>query len=70
MQNALINSTELFLKETLSSVRIDPSVADPPVIIENPVYGSLAPKFVDFAVPGMMISIIFFLAVGLTGILF
>ncbi|CAF4035754.1 unnamed protein product, partial [Rotaria sordida] len=70
MQTALINSTEVFLKEILSSLGIDPSIADPPVIIENPVYGSLAPKFVNFAAPGMMISIIFFLAIGLTGLLF
>ncbi|CAF1059337.1 unnamed protein product [Rotaria sp. Silwood1] len=70
MQNALINSTGVFLKEILSSVGIDPSVADPPIIIENPVYGSLAPKFVNFAAPGMMISIIFFLAIGLTGLIF
>ncbi|CAF4323067.1 unnamed protein product, partial [Rotaria sordida] len=65
MQTALINSTEVFLKEILSSLGINPSIADPPIIIENPVYGSLAPKFVNFAAPGMMISIIFFLAIGL-----
>ncbi|CAF3709874.1 unnamed protein product [Rotaria sp. Silwood1] len=70
MQDALMNSTELFLKEILSSLGIDPSIADPPVIIENPVYGSLTPKFINFAAPGMMVSIIFFLATGLTGLIF
>ncbi|CAF4695929.1 unnamed protein product, partial [Rotaria sp. Silwood1] len=70
MQDALMNSTELFLKEILSSLRIDPSIADPPVIIENPVYGSLTPKFINFAAPGMMVPIIFFLATGLTGLIF
>ncbi|CAF5063957.1 unnamed protein product [Rotaria sp. Silwood1] len=43
---------------------------DPPVIIENPVYGSLTPKFINFAAPGMVVSIIFFLATGLTGLIF
>ncbi|CAF1508387.1 unnamed protein product, partial [Rotaria sp. Silwood1] len=45
-------------------------IADPPVIIENPVYGSLTPKFINFAAPGMVVSIIFFLATGLTGLIF
>ncbi|CAF5023533.1 unnamed protein product, partial [Rotaria sp. Silwood1] len=54
MQDALMSSTELFLKETLSNLGIDPSIVDPPIIIENPVYGSLTPKFINFAEPGMM----------------
>ncbi|CAF3240969.1 unnamed protein product [Rotaria sp. Silwood2] len=70
MQSVLVNSTELFLKEVLSSHEIDPSIADPPVIIENPLYGSLVPKFLNFAAPGMMISIIFFVAIGLTALIF
>ncbi|CAF1454547.1 unnamed protein product [Rotaria sordida] len=70
MQTALINSTELFLKEVLSSYKIDPSIADPPVILETPLYGNLVPQFLNFAAPGMMISIIFFLAVGLTALIF
>ncbi|CAF1478403.1 unnamed protein product, partial [Rotaria sordida] len=70
MQTALINSTELFLKEVLSSYKIDPSIADPPVILETPLYGSLVPQFLNFAAPGMMTSIIFFLAIGLTALIF
>ncbi|CAF3646185.1 unnamed protein product [Rotaria sp. Silwood1] len=42
-QNAMVNSTELFLEEVLSSYKIDPSIVDPPVILETPVYGSLVP---------------------------
>ncbi|CAF0811762.1 unnamed protein product [Rotaria sordida] len=70
IQSIILNSTELFLKEVLSSYKIDPSIADPPVIIENPVYGSIVPRFLNFAAPGMMISIIFFLAIGLTALMF
>ncbi|CAF4624595.1 unnamed protein product [Rotaria socialis] len=70
IQSVLLNSTELFLKEVLSSYKIDPSIVDPPVIIENPLYGNVVPKFLNFAAPGMMISIIFFLAIGLTALIF
>ena len=70
MQNTILNSTEWFLKEVLSSFKVNPSIADPPVIIEKPIYGSLVPKFLNFAAPGMMLSIIFFLAIGLTALMF
>jgi ABC-type multidrug transport system permease subunit len=70
IQNVILNSTELFLKEILSSFKIDPRIVDPPVKIEKPIYGSLSPIFVNFAAPGMMVSIIFFLAVGLTALMF
>ncbi|CAF1123969.1 unnamed protein product [Rotaria sp. Silwood1] len=70
MQSIILNSTEVFLKEVLSSYKIDPSIADPPVIIENPLYGNIVPQFLNFAAPGMMISIIFFLAIGLTALIF
>ncbi|CAF3754855.1 unnamed protein product [Rotaria socialis] len=70
MQNVLLHSTQLFLKDVLSNHRIDPALADPPVIIESPIYGSKAQRFLNFAAPGMMISIIFFLAIGLTALIF
>jgi ABC-type multidrug transport system permease subunit len=70
IESVILNGTELFLKEILSSYKIDPSIVDPPVIIENPLYGNLVPRFLNFAAPGMMISIIFFLAIGLTALIF
>ncbi|CAF3243491.1 unnamed protein product, partial [Rotaria sp. Silwood2] len=70
MQNVVLNSTQLFLKDVLSSHKVDPSLADPPVIIENPIYGGKVQRFLNFAAPGMMISIIFFLAIGLTALIF
>ena len=66
----ILNGTELFLREILSEYKIDPSIVNPPVIIEKPVYGDLAPKFTNFAAPGMMVSIIFFISIGLTALLF
>lgn len=70
MQNVIMNGTEMFLKSFLSEHGFNPSIVNPPVIIENPVYGSLVPKFLNFAAPGMMLSIIYFLAVGLTALIF
>jgi len=70
IEGVILNSTELFLKEILSSYKIDPSIVNPPVIIENPIYGNLSPRFLNFAAPGMMVSIIFFLAIGLTALMF
>ncbi len=70
IESVMLNSTELFLKEILSYYKIDPSIVDPPVIIENPIYGNLSPRFLNFAAPGMMVSIIFFLAIGLTALMF
>ena len=70
IQSTLLNSTEMFLKAILQTFGIDPTIVDPPVLIENPIYGDLAPKFLNFAAPGMMVSIIFFLAIGLTALIF
>ena len=70
MQNVLLNSTQLFLKDVLSKHKFDPALADPPVIVESPIYGTQVQRFLNFAAPGMMISIIFFLAIGLTALIF
>ena len=70
MQNVLLNSTQLFLRDLLSLYKVDPAMADPPVVIEKPIYGSKVQRFLNFAAPGMMISIIFFSAIGLTALIF
>ena len=70
MQNVILTSTQLFLKDVLAEHKVDPTLADPPVIIENPIYGAKVQNFLNFAAPGMMISIIFFLAIGLTALIF
>lgn len=70
MQNILLSSTQLFLRDFLSKNKVDPSLADLPVVIEKPVYGGKVQRFLNFAAPGMMISIIFFSAIGLTALIF
>jgi len=70
MQNVLLTSTQLFLKDLLSANKFDRALADPPVIVEQPIYGAKVERFLNFAAPGMMISIIFFSAIGLTALIF
>ena len=70
MESVILQSTESFLRELLTRFGIDPSIINPPVLIESPVYGDVVPRFLNFAAPGMMISIIFFLAIGLTALIF
>lgn len=38
--------------------------------IEQPIYGSKDPQFINFMVPGIMVTIIFSLSIGLTSLLF
>lgn len=41
-------------------------VVTPPIRFNTPVYGPVVPNFTDFAAPGVILTIIFFLAVALT----
>ncbi len=41
--------------------------ADPPIKFNDPIYGTSRPNFTEFMAPGIIIIIIFFLAVSLTG---
>jgi ABC-type multidrug transport system permease subunit len=70
MQSVILNGTELFLKEVLSDHSISPSIVNPPVIIEEAIYGDIVGRFLNFTALGMMVSIIFFLAIGLTALMF
>ena len=42
-------------------------VAKTPLDIGEPLYGPAVPNFTDFMAPGIILLIIFFLAVALTG---
>ncbi|XP_038064828.1 ABC transporter G family member 20-like [Patiria miniata] len=58
---------EAFQKLT-AEVLPNPEVAEIPVVFEDPIYGSKMTKFVDFAAPGIILTIIFFLAMGVTAL--
>nr|CAD7595053.1 unnamed protein product [Timema genevievae] len=55
-----------FSRELLSSCDINPRLAEAPIRINNPVYGSRTPSFTDFTAPGVVVVLIFFLGVALT----
>ncbi|RZF47268.1 hypothetical protein LSTR_LSTR004977 [Laodelphax striatellus] len=57
---------ETFAEELASLCEVNPKAITIPVHFENPVFGPVTPNFTDFAAPGVMLTIIFFLAVALT----
>lgn len=44
----------------------DPNIAAVPVRINDPIYGTRTPNFTDFAAPGVILTVIYFLSVALT----
>ncbi|XP_003246532.1 ABC transporter G family member 20 isoform X2 [Acyrthosiphon pisum] len=50
----------------LSSCEQNPKLADIPIQFKEPIYGSSDPSFTDFVAPGVILTIVFFLAVALT----
>lgn len=55
-----------FAKNLLTSCEQNPKLADVPIQFLNPIYGSNDPSFTDFVAPGVILTIVFFLAVALT----
>lgn len=55
-----------FIGETLKGCALNPSVGRIPIEFGKPVYGTQTPNFTDFAAPGVILTIIFFLSVALT----
>lgn len=55
-----------FAQDLLSSCNQNPKIADIPIQFKEPIYGSNDPSFTDFVAPGVILTIVFFLAVALT----
>ncbi|XP_031629128.1 ABC transporter G family member 23 isoform X2 [Contarinia nasturtii] len=55
-----------FINQVLTDCEVNPSVAKIPVRFNKPIYGNDTPNFTDFAAPGVILTIIFFLSVALT----
>lgn len=55
-----------FINKVLTDCEINPGVAHIPVQFNKPIYGDQTPNFTDFAAPGVILTIIFFLSVALT----
>lgn len=55
-----------FAKEVTVACNYSSKLASVPVNFKTPIYGPLDPNFTDFAAPGVILTIIFFLSVALT----
>ncbi|XP_072155467.1 ABC transporter G family member 20 isoform X2 [Bemisia tabaci] len=55
-----------FAQDLLTSCDQNPKLADIPIQFKEPIYGSNDPSFTDFVAPGVILTIVFFLAVALT----
>ncbi|KAG7297604.1 hypothetical protein JYU34_019659 [Plutella xylostella] len=55
-----------FAKDLLRTCDYNPKAGDIPIEFMTPVFGSMNPSFTDFAAPGIILTIVFFLAVALT----
>ncbi|KAF6209504.1 hypothetical protein GE061_015251 [Apolygus lucorum] len=55
-----------FAQQLLTTCGQNPKLADIPIQFKEPIYGSNDPSFTDFVAPGVILTIVFFLAVALT----
>ncbi|XP_043272865.1 ABC transporter G family member 20 isoform X2 [Venturia canescens] len=55
-----------FAQNLLSDCNENTKLADVPIQFKEPIYGSNEPSFTDFVAPGVILTIVFFLAVALT----
>ncbi|CAK9807735.1 ABC transporter G family member 23 [Anthophora quadrimaculata] len=55
-----------FAKDLLSACDQNTKLADVPIQFKDPIYGTSEPSFTDFVAPGVILTIVFFLAVALT----
>ena len=67
LQKSISESYSSFLSQLLEDCNFPKDMADLPLRFNEPIYGSPDPSFTEFMAPGIIIIIIFFLAVGLTG---
>ena len=70
IQLRLAEAYQAFSKGLLSACKIPDELASIPIVFEEPIYGSDEPTFTEFMAPGVILSIIYFMAVGLTALSF
>lgn len=59
-------SYEDFAKDVMVACNYSSRIASIPVNFQKPIYGPKEPNFTDFAAPGVILTILFFLSVALT----
>ncbi|KAF5293057.1 hypothetical protein FQR65_LT11049 [Abscondita terminalis] len=57
-----------FIGDYLESCEVNRDIVKPPILWNTPVYGSNTTDFTEYAAPGVLITISFFLSAGLTAV--
>ncbi|KAG9510520.1 ABC transporter G family member 23, partial [Fragariocoptes setiger] len=71
MENTFREAFTSFAKNSLHTLGYDPSLAELPVKVEKPVYGTMERNgYLEFMAPGVVISITYVMATGLTALAF
>ena len=70
IQLKLSEAYQRFAQDLLSVCHIPSQLAAMPITFQDPVYGSNEPTFTEFMAPGVILSITYFMAVGLTALSF
>jgi ABC-type multidrug transport system permease subunit len=71
MENTFREAFIKFAKDTLNMFGYDPEAAELPIRVEEPVYGTLKRNgYLEFMAPGVVISITYVMATGLTALAF
>ncbi|XP_075525864.1 ABC transporter G family member 23-like isoform X1 [Dermacentor variabilis] len=68
LQKTIFEAFSSFSADILIRMNKNPALAQLPVVIKAPVYGVDKPSFTEFMAPGIIISITYIMAVGLTAI--
>ncbi len=70
LKRSLKDGYDDFYRGIMTDCEFPEEASEPPLIIREPIYGPEEPSFTDFMAPGIIILIIFFLALALTGEMF
>lgn len=68
VQKTIFEAFASFSEDILKRMHKNPALAQLPVVIKAPIYGVGKPSFTEFMAPGIIISITYIMAVGLTAI--
>ncbi|XP_058807802.1 ABC transporter G family member 23 [Phymastichus coffea] len=66
LQRDLYMAFQNFTNDLMKALNYSEKIASIPMSFREPVYGPQEPNFTDFAAPGVVLTIIFFLSVALT----
>nr|AHK05673.1 ATP-binding cassette transporter sub-family H 55580 [Tigriopus japonicus] len=70
LQMELVEAFKRFSEDVISSCNISTKLASIPLRFSDPVYGKYKQTLTDFAVPGIILLVTYFMALGLTSLAF